>query len=437
MLSSLLEDPDRASPAVLLESQLEDHPASRRTIYAADPDTVIRARGCQITIESDGMVSDTEGDPWRAVQELRSRRPGWYVGYLGYDLKNNLEKLHSRNEDPVGAPDMILFRPRLLLIYDHISEQLTLTSGTSEEGEKVQTKRVEELIRRFQSNRVQADGEIGRVQVSDLVSLTGQTLYMDRIRKAQQLIRDGDIYEVNLSHMLRGAFSGSRLDLYRRMRRAGPVPFGSWLDFGEFTICSASPERFIRREGNRISSQPIKGTAPRQTDTAADGQTRQLLVESEKERAENLMIVDLVRHDFSRIARPGSVRVPELFSLQSFNTVHQLVSTVEAEVTPGTDPVEIIKACFPMGSMTGAPKIRSMEVIEELEDYRRGIYSGAIGYLDPDDQFDFSVVIRTAVIRDGQIFYPVGGAVTSGSDPEGEWEETRVKTRALIKALGK
>src|SRR5690625_2248453 len=175
---------------------------------------------------------------------------------------------------------MFLFRPRLLLIYDHISEQLTLTTGASEGEEMVQTERVGKLLRRFPSNRVQANGEIGEIQVSDLASLTGQTLYMDRIRKAQQLIRDGDIYEVNLSHMLRGAFSGSRLDLYRRMRRAGPVPFGSWLDFGEFTICSASPERFIRREGNRISSQPIKGTAPRQTDTAADGQTRQLLVES-------------------------------------------------------------------------------------------------------------------------------------------------------------
>src|SRR5690625_4609016 len=274
------------------------------------------------------MLSDTEGEPWRAVQELRSRRPGWYGGYLGYDLKNHLEKLHSRNEDPVGAPDMFLFRPRLLLIYDHISEQLTLTTGASEGEEMVQTERVGKLIRRFQSNRVQADGEIGRVQVSDLVSLTGKSLYMDRVRKAQQLIRDGDIYEVNLSHMLKGTFSGSPLDLYRRMRRAGPVPCGSWLALGEFTICSASPERFIRREGNRISSQPIKGTAPRRTDTAADRHTRQLLVESEKDRAENLMIVDLVRHDFSRIARPGSVRVPELFSLQSFNTVHQLVSTV-------------------------------------------------------------------------------------------------------------
>src|SRR5690625_4285397 len=383
------------------------------------------------------MVSDTEGDPWRAVQELRSRRPGWYVGYLGYDLKNHLEKLHSRNEDPVGAPDMFPFRRRLLLMYEHISEQLSLTTGASEVVEMEESDRVGKLLSLFPSYRVQNDGENSEIQVFDLASLTGQTLYMDRIRKAQQLIRDGDIYEVNLPHMLRGAFSGSPLDLYRRMRRAGPVPFGSWLDFGEFTICSASPERFIRREGNRISSQPIKGTAPRRTDAVADVHIRQLLVESEKDRAENLMIVDLVRHDFSRIARPGSVRVPELFSLQSFNTVHQLVSTVEAEVTPGTDPVEIIKACFPMGSMTGAPKIRAMEVIEELEDYRRGIYSGAIGYLDPDDQFDFSVVIRTAVIRDGQIFYPVGGAVTSGSDPEGEWEETRVKTRALIKALGK
>jgi para-aminobenzoate synthetase component 1 len=207
------------------------------------------------------------------------------------------------------------------------------------------------------------------------------------------------------------------------------------LEVDNVKICCQSPERFLRKEGEKVFSQPIKGTAKRSDCREQDDLLKEELLDSPKEKAENLMIVDLVRNDLSRIARHGSVKVTELFGIQSFGTVHQMVSTVEA-LTEERDPVSVIKACFPMGSMTGTPKISAMKAIEEYEDYKRGIYSGAIGYITPNGNFDFNVVIRTAIIKKDEIFYSVGGAVTSDSIPANEWQETLIKARALLDTVG-
>jgi para-aminobenzoate synthetase component 1 len=204
--------------------------------------------------------------------------------------------------------------------------------------------------------------------------------------------------------------------------------------FDEISVCCLSPERFLGRNGKRVFSQPIKGTMQRGNTQEEDAALKEALRSSAKDRAENLMIVDLVRNDLGRIAKKGTVHVHDLFEIQSFGTVHQMISTVEAETEIG-NPIDIIQACYPMGSMTGAPKISAMKSIEELENYRRGIYSGAIGYIKPDGDFDFNVVIRTAIIRNEALYYSVGGAVTGDSDPLSEWEETLVKARALTQVL--
>ena len=217
------------------------------------------------------------------------------------------------------------------------------------------------------------------------------------------------------------------------MRERGPVPFASYVFVDGVSICCASPERFLARKGNKVWSQPIKGTISRVL--GEDETDRNILQQSEKNRAENLMIVDLVRNDLNRIAKKGTVQVKDLFEIQSFETVHQMVSTVECEVEEEMDSIEVIKSCFPMGSMTGAPKISAMLSIEEIEDYKRGIYSGAIGYFTPDQDFDFNVVIRTAIVEANNLIYPVGGAITSDSVPEEEWEETLIKARALTNSL--
>ena len=269
------------------------------------------------------------------------------------------------------------------------------------------------------------------LELHDIVYQTSREQYLRIIRQAQHQIKEGDFYEINISHQLRMAFDGEPWRLYQRMKEVGPVPFGAYVQMDDLVVCSQSPERFLRKEGRQVVSQPIKGTAERGRTDSDDDALKTKLLSSDKERAENLMIVDLVRNDLGRIARQGTVKVPELFSIQSFDTVHQMVSTVKAEAEE-TDPIAILEACFPMGSMTGAPKISAMKTIEKLEGYRRGVYSGAIGYITPEGDFDFNVVIRTALLKEGQLYYAVGGAITSDSDPEQEWQETLIKARALL-----
>ncbi|MEX1010620.1 MAG: aminodeoxychorismate synthase component I [Balneolaceae bacterium] len=410
----------REEPVLFLENQQMQHNEGNReeiSLLAVGAKIELSTRDEEVSIRSDRGEEVTRGDPWDALFRIRREYPGWYVGWLGYDLKNSIEDLKSANEDPVGAPDLWFVQPRLLLRYGHQSGLLTAIYGDLPS---------EEWLLAEPNRSCESECQVGPLE-ADLDRET----YRDHILRIQEGIREGEYYEVNLSHILRARFNGEPWALYRKMREAGPVPFAAWIDTGELAICCASPERFLKKSGRLVFSQPIKGTAPRSSDPVRDRKLKEELENSEKERAENLMIVDLVRHDLSRTAIPGSVRVSKLFDIQSYATVHQLVSTVEAEVSEGRSAEEVLKCCFPPGSMTGAPKIRVMKEIEEVETYRRGVYSGAIGYLTPEDDFDFNVVIRTAIISGEELSYPVGGAITSDSDPDAEWEETWVKARAL------
>lgn len=404
---------------LLLESQSADHPWSRKSYLAAMPEKELRAwddRVCVTDTDMDGEHFRNE-NPWEALQQFYHENNGWIFGYLGYDLKNHLEQLSSNNTDPVQAPDLYFMAPRFLLEYDAGTSEYTILKGELPDEESI--------------------GSVPAATQFEIESFhcpTPRDYYLGQIKEAQRRIAEGLFYEINLSHQFRGAFSGSPLGLYRRMKEIGPVPFGAYISTGDVDTCCQSPERFLRKEGKTVFSQPIKGTTGRGRDADEDASLKERLLMSDKERAENLMIVDLVRNDLSRIARRGSVKVPKLFNIESFGTLHQMVSTVTAEAEE-EDPVEILKACFPMGSMTGAPKISAMKSIEELENYRRGIYSGAIGYITPSGDFDFNVVIRSAIIKNGLLTYAAGGAITGDSDPVSEWEETHIKARALTNVL--
>lgn len=401
---------------LLLESQSVEHSWSHKSYLAALPSAAIQARDGEICINRNGREERSSGNPWHVLQQFRKEQNGWLFGYLGYDLKNHIEDLKSENTDKIAAPDLYFFKPQFLLEYNHKTGRGNVLIGTLPEETKT------EYI------------ESSWFELRDLHNQISKTGYLGQISEAQRRIFEGDFYEINLSHQMKAGFSGSPLKLYQRMKEIGPVPFGAYMQDQDFTVCCQSPERFLRKEGSTVFSQPIKGTSQRGRNDREDASFKERLTSSQKEKAENLMIVDLVRNDLSRIARRGSVSVPSLFDIESFETVHQMVSTVTAEAEE-EDPIEIIKACFPMGSMTGAPKISVMNVIEELEDYRRGIYSGAIGYITPQGDFDFNVVIRTAIIRGEELFYPVGGAITSDSDPEAEWHETQIKARALAEVV--
>lgn len=397
---------------ILLESQMKNHPSSNKTFVAAGTIASIRAYGNKIHVTEKGKESVFIKNPWEALIEFRMKYKEWSFGVLGYDLKNYLERLSSESKSLIKTPDLFFFVPEVLLEIDS-NNSLKVLKGIV----------LEDIPRTVMQSDITIENTH---QIS-------KEKYIAKIIEAQQQIREGEFYEINLSHPLEFKFSGEGWDLYQKMKSIGPVPFGSYIRTNDFEVCSASPERFLSKKGRKLCSQPIKGTVSRSFED--DNANIVALSNSEKERAENLMIVDLVRNDLSRIAEKGSVTVSNLFEIQTFETVHQMVSTVEAESRQDVHAVEILKACFPMGSMTGAPKVAAMRAIEELEDYKRGIYSGAIGYFTPEDDFDFSVVIRTAIINGERLIYPVGGAITSDSIPELEWEETLVKARAITKLM--
>jgi len=403
---------------ILLESQDITHPSGRKSYFAADPRFEICSNENRIKVRMDGISSKYEGDPWNFFSDFRKEHGGWWFGYFGYDMKNQIELLSSQNADRVEAPDMYMMQPQLLIEVDHAEKCVNVLSGS---------------LRGMSVNKHFQESEW---YISGLQESVDQYRYEQWIRESQSGIRDGDFYEINLSHQLYSEFGGDGFQLYRDMRQAGPVPFGAYLEIDAMQICSLSPERFLQKNGSVLRSQPIKGTSARDSNLQTDADKLKEL-KNEKNLAENLMIVDLVRHDLSKVSVEGSVKVTKLFEVQSFKTVHQLISTVESTLSPGTDPVHVIRACFPMGSMTGAPKIRVMKVIEELEDYKRGIYSGTIGYFNPENDFDFNVVIRTAIIKNNFLYYSVGGAITSDSDPAEEWEETILKAKALTGVIKK
>jgi para-aminobenzoate synthetase component 1 len=395
---------------ILLESQKQDHSASERSYIAALPKKAIHGVGKFVYQKMGSNISQLKQDPWAAIKDFREHNNDWLFGYLGYDLKNNIEDLRSDNESHNSLPSFYFMIPELLIEIDKSGEYKIIKGQIPPIDPSVML------------------GEITDLEISNESTINSED-YISNVVKAQDMIHEGDIYEINFSYLKEFDFLGSGWNLYQKMKEVGPVPFGAYLQIGEVEVCCASPERFLKREKNHVYSQPIKGTISNSEDSNLDE------LKNEKNLAENLMIVDLVRNDLNRVAIPGTVKVDNLFEVQSFETVHQLVSTVKCDVEDETDSIEIIKACFPMGSMTGAPKIAAMNAIEDLEDYKRGIYSGAIGYIKPDGDFDFNVVIRTAIIEDEKLTYPVGGAITSDSIPEDEWDETIIKTEALKKAL--
>jgi len=393
---------------MLLETQ---KPFLGNSFFAAGVTTLFTSHQQSVQFQlSDGSVHNWEENVWDAFKRVRKEHPGWWFCALSYDLKNQDEPLQSDNPDLIGLPEFIAFQPEILLKEDEHG-LISILNGFIPELPL-------ELI-------------TDPVSIAQRSSNSSQEEYQNCIAAIKKDIYEGEYYELNLSHQLKAAFMGDGPSLYDGMAQKGPVPMAAYLKYHETQVICASPERFIRRTGTKVVSEPIKGTRPRSTDPQLDQRIKEELLSSEKERAENLMIVDLVRNDLSRIALAGSVKVDHLFELRSYATVHQMVSTVSAQVEGDMDPIDIIRNTFPMGSMTGAPKRRVMQAIDHYEHYKRGLYSGAMGYISPNGDFDFNVVIRTAILKEQQLYYSVGGAITSDSDPKAEWDETWVKSRAL------
>lgn len=358
---------------------------------------------------------------------------GW-MGYIGYEMKADGTEEHPH---PSPYPDAILLFCDRGIVIDHQEKQIHLLALSEKNVTGNAVKWLDDMANRFRSFRPD-DSHLpdlpSHLPIKAPFRLRhDKQTYIDLIRKSQEYIRQGDTYEVCLTNTAVGHTDADPWTAYRILRRNNPSPYGAYLQLGDLYILSCSPERFLKISGDRIAeSKPIKGTRPRSADPEKDRQLYESLVSSEKELAENLMIVDLVRHDLGLTATPGSVKVPKLFAIESYQTVHQLVSTITSTIREDSSPCQCIRAAFPGGSMTGAPKLRTMQILDSLEGGARGIYSGVIGYFSLCGAVDLSIVIRTLVMSHGTMTFGVGGAITALSTPEEEFEETRIKAKAFL-----
>lgn len=362
------------------------------------------------------------------LQEFIDENSNKYLfGFLSYDLKNDIENLVSENYDGSHFPDLHFWVPEVVI--ELRKEQFEFLQGS---------KSVEafEFINRILEE--ETDKNFHKFS-HEFKSRINKTTYIDKVLKLKEHIQRGDIYEINLCQEFyaENVDLNFELDTYFRLNELTKAPFSSYLHFGDHAVFCGSPERFIKRTGSKLLSQPIKGTAPRGVNKEEDDNLKTALFNDPKERSENVMIVDLVRNDLSKIAQRNSVAVDELFGIYTFETVHQMISTVSCEIDQELPFTEIIRATFPMGSMTGAPKYRAMQLIEKYEDFKRGLYAGSIGYIAPNGDFDFNVVIRSLIYNRSSKYLScsVGSAITINSDPEKEYEECLIKVQRILSGM--
>lgn len=346
----------------------------------------------------------------------------WLFGNLGYDLKNRIENLKSENKPIDSFAEIFFFEPEYVI--EIIGEEYLFLKGDKDIF----------LDKYAQFFLVDDNFEQSTTTIH---SLTSKSDYLANVEKIKNHIIEGDIYEANYCIAFEKYADINPVSTYLQLNNLSPAPFSCFYKQNDNYLLCASPERFIKKEGNKLISQPIKGTSKRSANKEEDENNKQQLLYSEKERAENLMIVDLVRNDLAKSSNAGTTQVEELFGIYSFAQVHQMISTVTSEIKTNFSEAEIIKNAFPMGSMTGAPKIKTMELIERYENFKRGIFSGSVGYFTPDKDFDFNVVIRSIIynLEDAKITYAVGSAITFDSEAEQEYKECMLKAEAILKII--
>ncbi|MFD9538589.1 aminodeoxychorismate synthase component I [Streptomyces sp. NPDC060022] len=394
----------------------------------------------------DGSVFDVLEDRLRTrAVAADARLPfdlcGGYVGYFGYELKG---ELGGRRRHRAEVPDAVWISATRYLVLDHLEHRLwaVALAGTSDDEVAAADQWITSTLKQAQA----VDASAAAPELSGGLRITetqlGQALarpharYLADVREIQRQLRRGESYEVCLTNRLTFPFDGTTLDLYRKQREANPAPYAAYLRLGDTSVLCSSPERFLRVGRDRVAeSKPIKGTVARHPDPEVDAARRAALRSSAKDRAENLMIVDLLRNDLGRVCEAGSVSVPAFMEVESYETVHQLVSTVRGSLASGHSALSAVRACFPGGSMTGAPKLRTLDIIDSLENEPRGIYSGALGYFGLNGTAELNIVIRTAIVTPGLLTVGAGGAVVLASDPEAEYEEMLLKAKAPLLPL--
>jgi para-aminobenzoate synthetase component 1 len=437
---------DRPFP-ILLESALRSERLGRYSFLAADPWFVVRSKGTGV-------------DPFALLAEQLARfrsEPvpglppfqGGAAGYLGYDLCHHLETLPSPPFDDLQLPDLCLGLYDWTLAWDHVQGKTWLIStGLPEQGparEQRAKARAAAVRQRLQAQPAVLQARTGGRMVGPPTHAVGgmpgvastftREAFVGAVARTREYVLAGDIFQANISQRLEAGFSEHPFQLYERLRVRNAAPFAAYFDCGEAAIVSASPERFLLLADGAVETRPIKGTTTRGFNPRHDSALGGALFESEKDQAENVMIVDLLRNDLSKVCEDGSVLVPELCRIERYATVQHLVSTVVGRLRPGLGAVDLLRAAWPGGSITGAPKVRAMQVIAELEPTRRGVYTGSLGYFSFSGAVDTSIAIRTFVVKQGRAFFQAGAGIVADSDPEREYEETLHKALGMVAAL--
>ncbi|MDD5085288.1 MAG: anthranilate synthase component I family protein [Candidatus Omnitrophica bacterium] len=415
------------------------------------PFLIFRSKGDRITIERNGRRRSFRGDALSALTGLfndyRAKKwtglpyfLGGAVGFLGYELSRQLENLPSKSRDDLKLPDIFLIFVRDLIILDHATGKTLLVSNLIPGEDKdfssayrraeARVARLREIVRARKASR-----STGRLRIRNLRSNLSRRRFEAIVRRAKRYIEAGDIYQANLSQRFSFNFEGDCLRLYRNLRGINPSPFASFFNFGDFKIISASPERLVRLSGRRCETRPIAGTRPRGKSLRETRRFAKELILSEKERAEHIMLLDLERNDLGRVCDYDTVRVSEKMILEKYSHVIHIVSNVVGRLAKDKNRFDLLRAVFPGGTITGCPKIRCMEIIDELEGLKRGIYTGSIGYLDFNGDMDFNIVIRTLLLKDGIGYLQLGAGIVYDSVPGAEYEETLHKGEAFIEAL--
>jgi para-aminobenzoate synthetase component 1 len=460
---------------VFLDSSATQHGDGQYSFLTADPILIVRSKGphTEVRRSSDPRWTSVSGDALSVARSFLPAHPleplpglppfqGGLAGYIGYDWGARLERLPAPRYDDLSIPDLMLGLFDWVIAWDHrqgttwlLSTGLPETGAAGERRARERRDFVRGRLRGRTGERAKgwtSEGTgrpvspqapptypVSGIEGADRIGLRSTFThpgYLSAVGRVREYIIAGDIFQANLSQRFQAPLPELPFELYRRLRKRNPAPFAAYLGFDDVGVLSASPERFLRLNDQRqVETRPIKGTRPRGLGPMHDAALGRALAESAKDRAENVMIVDLLRNDLSRVCRPGTVRVPELFALEQHPTVHHLVSTVLGELAPGREAVDLIRATFPGGSITGAPKVRAMEIIAELEPTQRGVYCGSVCYLSLTGAMDSSIVIRTYLAIRGQVYFQAGGGIVADSDVELEYRETLDKARALIETL--
>ena len=441
--SSVLFDRFADEPwSIFLDSNQPNAIHGRYDIISSRPKVRISSKNNKNNIDSWSELLSVPGDPFSVLKEYLKQNKtidnelklpfiGGAIGYFSYDLGRSLEKIPISSENDLDLPDLKVGIYTWAIIVDHKIKKSVLVGDKND----LRTRREWNDLIRFVTDKNSLKKRQKFNVLSEVTSNMSKADYSDSFAKIKSYIREGDCYQVNLAQRFNATVQGNPWEAYQMLRRINPSPFSAYLNYQDFQILSNSPERFLSVHDQMVQTKPIKGTRPRSENNEIDDALMRELINSKKDQAENVMIVDLLRNDISKNCELGSVKVPKLFDIESYPNVHHMVSTITGKLRDNRSAIDLLRGSFPGGSITGAPKVRSMQIIEELEPHRRGIYCGSIGYISNDGNMDTNIAIRTILHKNQKMYFYAGGGIVYDSDAEAEYQETFDKAAAMMKVL--